>query len=123
MIPLRLAPLAGLDKYLQPVIARGKVRYAGEPVAAVLADTPRPRRGRARAHRASTSSRFPPCRIGMPRQKDDVLLFEANETNVATHLTAGLGDADAAFPQRAITSPRNLSLSSPHAPRRWRHAG
>ena len=38
-IPLRLAPLSGLEKYLQPVIAHGKVRYVGEPVAIVLADS------------------------------------------------------------------------------------
>ena len=38
-IPLRLAPLAGFEKYLQPVIAHGKVRYVGEPVAIVLADS------------------------------------------------------------------------------------
>jgi carbon-monoxide dehydrogenase large subunit len=38
-IPLRLAPIAGFEKYLQPVIASEKVRYAGEPVAVVLADS------------------------------------------------------------------------------------
>ena len=38
-IPLRLAPLNGFEKYLQPVIAHGKVRYVGEPVAIVLADS------------------------------------------------------------------------------------
>jgi carbon-monoxide dehydrogenase large subunit len=38
-IPLRLAPLPGLVPYEQPVIAQDKVRYVGEPVAVVLADT------------------------------------------------------------------------------------
>ena len=38
-IPLRFAPLAGFEKYLQPVIANGKVRYVGEPVAVVIADS------------------------------------------------------------------------------------
>ena len=45
-IPLRLAPLNGFEKYLQPVIAHGKVRYVGEPVAIVLGRQPRPRRRR-----------------------------------------------------------------------------
>jgi aerobic carbon-monoxide dehydrogenase large subunit len=97
-IPLRLAPLAGLDKYLQPVIARGKVRYAGEPVAVVLADT-RARAEDALEHIALDIEPLPAVPDWHAAAKDDVLLFEANETNVATHYTAGLGDADAAFPQ------------------------
>ena len=38
-IPLRLAPLPELEKFEQPVIAEREVRYVGEPVAVVLADT------------------------------------------------------------------------------------
>jgi aerobic carbon-monoxide dehydrogenase large subunit len=38
-IPLRLAPLPELEKYEQPVIAHKEVRYVGEPIAVVLADT------------------------------------------------------------------------------------
>ena len=38
-IPIRLAPIAGLEKYLQPVIAREKVRYVGEPIAVILAES------------------------------------------------------------------------------------
>ena len=38
-IPLRLAPIPGFEKYLQPVIASDKVRYAGEPIAVVVADS------------------------------------------------------------------------------------
>ena len=38
-IPIRLAPIAGLEKYLQPVIAVDKVRYVGEPLAVIVADS------------------------------------------------------------------------------------
>ncbi len=38
-IPLRLAPLIDLVPYEQPVIASGKVRYVGEPVAVVIAES------------------------------------------------------------------------------------
>ena len=38
-IPLRLAPLPELEKFEQPVIAHREVRYVGEPVALVVADT------------------------------------------------------------------------------------
>jgi carbon-monoxide dehydrogenase large subunit len=38
-IPVRVSPLVGdLQPYLQPVLARDRVRYVGEPVAVVLAD-------------------------------------------------------------------------------------
>jgi carbon-monoxide dehydrogenase large subunit len=32
-IPLRLLPLPGTERFLQPVIAVDRVRYVGEPVA------------------------------------------------------------------------------------------
>ena len=39
-IPLRLLPLPGTERFLQPVIAVERVRYVGEPVAVVLGDSP-----------------------------------------------------------------------------------
>ena len=39
IIPLRLANLPEFKGYLQPVIAKDKVRYVGEPVAVVVAET------------------------------------------------------------------------------------
>src|ERR1700732_5082854 len=39
-IPLRLLPLPGTERFLQPVSAADRVRYVGEPVAVVLADSP-----------------------------------------------------------------------------------
>src|SRR5271169_1206909 len=39
-IPLRLLPLPGTERFLQPVIAANRVRYVGEPVAVVVADSP-----------------------------------------------------------------------------------
>src|ERR1700722_146207 len=38
-IPLRQEPLPELKRYEQPIIASGKVRYVGEPIAVVIADT------------------------------------------------------------------------------------
>jgi carbon-monoxide dehydrogenase large subunit len=38
-IPLRLAALPELEKFEQPVIAHGEVRYVGEPIAVVVAET------------------------------------------------------------------------------------
>ncbi|MBV8510152.1 MAG: xanthine dehydrogenase family protein molybdopterin-binding subunit [Xanthobacteraceae bacterium] len=95
-IPLRLAPLAGLEKYLQPVIAQDKVRYAGEPIAVVIADT------RAIAEDALEAisveiEPLDPVADWRAAASDHSLLFEANRTNVATRYTAELGDADSVF--------------------------
>ena len=38
-VPLRLQPLPELEPFHQPMLATGKVRYVGEPVAVVIADT------------------------------------------------------------------------------------
>src|SRR6266567_225223 len=39
IIPMRLQPLPEFKPFEQPVIAADKVRYVGEPIAVVLADT------------------------------------------------------------------------------------
>src|SRR6185437_10439900 len=38
-IAIRLQPLPILEPFEQPVIAEGKVRYVGEPIAVVIADS------------------------------------------------------------------------------------
>ena len=50
-IPLRQEPLPAFKPYEQPVIAHGKVRYVGEPIAVVVADSAGHRRGRTRGDR------------------------------------------------------------------------
>src|SRR5438477_861645 len=62
-IPLRLLPLPGTERSLQPVIAADRVRYVGEPMAVVLADARRwPGTGSARSPSMSKNCR--PSRIG-----------------------------------------------------------
>lgn len=39
-IPFRATKLKGLEPYCQPILASGRVRYVGEPVAAVFAEDP-----------------------------------------------------------------------------------
>jgi carbon-monoxide dehydrogenase large subunit len=95
-IPLRLAPIAGFERYLQPVIADRKVRYVGEPIAIVLAES------RALAEDALETidvaiEPLPAVADCRAAQADATLLFEHNGSNVATRYTSGFGDADAAF--------------------------
>ena len=65
VIPLRLANLPEFKNYLQPVIATDKVRYVGEPVAVVVAETQGAGRGCAREdrgrHRALAGAAGPAC--------------------------------------------------------------
>ena len=95
-IPIRLAPLAGLEKYLQPVIAMDKVRYVGEPLAVIVADS-RALAEDAAAKIAVTIEPLSPLPDWRTAETDATLLFEENGTNVATRYTVGFGDTDAAF--------------------------
>jgi aerobic carbon-monoxide dehydrogenase large subunit len=95
-IPIRLAPISGLEKYLQPVIAVDKVRYVGEPMAVIVADS------RAIAEDAAakidvTIEPLPPLPDWRTADDDNTLLFEENGSNVAARYTVGFGDTDAVF--------------------------
>ncbi|MCW5603485.1 MAG: xanthine dehydrogenase family protein molybdopterin-binding subunit [Burkholderiales bacterium] len=95
-IPLRQEPLPSLESFRQPVIADGKVRYVGEPVAVVVADDA------ACAEDAVESIELdieplPAVADRETAARDDTLLFEAAGTNCAITLTASRGDADAGF--------------------------
>ena len=91
-IPLRLAPLPELVPFEQCVIALDKVRYVGEPVAIVVADTP--------AHAEDAADcvmlDIEPLTVVASCESaglDDNLLFEAHGTNVAITYAARKGDA------------------------------
>ncbi len=94
-IPLRQEQLAAFRPYEQPVIATGKVRYVGEPVAVVVADSA------ARAEDAAEAvevdiEELPAVADRTAAENGSVALFEAS-ANLAGMLTAVKGDADAAF--------------------------
>ena len=95
-IPLRQDPLPQLEPYEQPVIASAKVRYVGEPVAVVVADTA------ARAEDALEAivldlESLPAIADRASAARNEVLLFEGTGTNCAITLSALRGDAAAAF--------------------------
>jgi len=93
-IALRLQPLSDLEPFLQPTIADQKVRYVGEPVAVVLADTA------AIAEDALDyiAIDIEPLPVVLSReQAEAALLFEERGTNRAITWNAVRGDADVAF--------------------------
>ncbi|MGB9392668.1 MAG: molybdopterin cofactor-binding domain-containing protein, partial [Xanthobacteraceae bacterium] len=93
-IALRLQPLPQLEAFHQPMIADTKVRYVGEPVVVVLAET---------AAIAEDALDYievdiEPLPVVVGReQAEAALLFEEHGTNWAITWKAFRGDADAAF--------------------------
>ena len=95
-IPLRLLPLPGTERFLQPIIAVDRVRYVGEPIAVVLADSAALAEDGVGAI-ALEIEELPPVADRRASGKHESLLFEESGTNLAMQFTATLGDADAAF--------------------------
>jgi carbon-monoxide dehydrogenase large subunit len=96
VIPMRQEPLPALQYYLQPVIAHQKVRYVGEPVAMVVAESA------ALAEDALDSINLdievlPAAANRETARKDEIILFEQAGANVATTVTAVRGDVERAF--------------------------
>jgi len=95
-IPMGFAPLPELEPFEQPVIAHRKVRYVGEPIAVVVADSV------ALAEDAADviEPDIEPLAAVADRHasgRNDTLLFEEQGTNVAVTYTAAKGDAASAM--------------------------
>jgi aerobic carbon-monoxide dehydrogenase large subunit len=96
VIPLRLLALPGTERFLQQVIARDRVRYVGEPIAVVLADSAALAEDGVGAI-ALEIEEAPPVADWQASRRMDALLFEESGTNLAMTFTATCGDVDAAF--------------------------
>src|SRR5262245_36927219 len=102
IIPNRVAAPAGTERYLQPAIARGAVRYVGEPVALVVADD----RYVAEDSLGLIDVVYEPLAVcasvgdalapGAPR------LFPATESNNVAVISMRVGDADHALAGAAV---------------------
>jgi aerobic carbon-monoxide dehydrogenase large subunit len=98
LIPIRLAPLPEFQSFRQPVIAHGKVRYVGEPIALIVAES------RAIAEDAMELIELEiaalPVVASIARADDaqgEARLFDAETGNLAVRYFTTMGDADAAF--------------------------
>jgi carbon-monoxide dehydrogenase large subunit len=100
-IPFR-RPSPDIAPFAQPAIASDVVRYVGEPVAMVLADSAEIAEDAAQKvsvdieHLEVVADRHASLR-------DGVTLFEGRQDNCATRYVANIGDADAAFRAAAYT--------------------
>jgi carbon-monoxide dehydrogenase large subunit len=101
-IALRLDPLPEFKAFEQPVIAYAKVRYVGEPLALVLAETA------AQAEDALEGidvdiEQLPAVLHREVAMSGETLLFEENGTNSPATISGIKGDADAAFARAFYT--------------------
>ncbi|MCE2948999.1 MAG: xanthine dehydrogenase family protein molybdopterin-binding subunit [bacterium] len=96
MVPLRMEPHPQVARYEQPVIAQRKVRYVGEPLAVVVADTPALAED-ALSGIAVAIEPLPAVTGWEAAIRDDVLLFEEHGTNQVITLTALRGEVDEVF--------------------------
>ncbi|MEP9380512.1 xanthine dehydrogenase family protein molybdopterin-binding subunit [Aquabacter sp. CN5-332] len=95
-IPLRQTIIPEGEPYYQPVIATGHVRYVGEPIAVVVAQSAALAED-ALEHIALEIDPLPVVAGTQAALADETLLFEASGTNKTVVFHARCGDADAAF--------------------------
>ncbi len=95
-IPVRLFGIPEYLPFQQPVIAQGKVRYVGEPIAVVIADSVALGEDALELIEVDIES-LPPVADITTSCADEALLFEAHGSNKAHYFKASKGDADAAF--------------------------
>lgn len=100
-IPLRTAvTVTDLTPFLQPVLARDRVRYVGEPVAVLLADDPY--RAEDAAELVDVEYEDLPCVVDprLAAQRDSPLL-RTGKGNEAALLEVGYGEVESAFEEAA----------------------
>lgn len=95
-IPMRLHPLPELEQFYQPVLADGKVRYVGEPLAVIVADSPAIAED-ALEHIEIDIEPLPAVAGRQQAQGPRSVLFESAGSNTALTWKASFGDAEAAF--------------------------
>src|SRR5262249_59238748 len=116
IIPNRVGAPPGTERYLQPAIARGVVRYVGEPVALVVADD------RYLAQDACelvdvTYDPLPSCAsVDEALAPGAVRLFPGTESNNVAVIPMRVGDADRALAGAARTARHPLPHPRPTAP-------
>ena len=95
-IPIRIYALAGLERYLQFPLARDKVRYVGDPVALVIAETPY--LAEDALEEIEVSYEPLPAVVNIrDALRDEVLIHEETGSNLASHYKVSVGNVDEAF--------------------------
>lgn len=107
LIPIRQQPLPEGEPYRQPVIAAGRVRYVGEPVAVVVATSAAAAEDAAALVEVGLEPL--PVVAAAAASRDGPALFDAPGGNLPITFTAERGDAEAAFRAAAYTRRESFS--------------
>jgi carbon-monoxide dehydrogenase large subunit len=108
LVPMRLQPMPEFEAFGQPVMARDKVRYVGEALAMVLADSAGIAEDALGAIEVDIEP-LPAIANWQSAAKNETLLFENKGSNVTMKFRAVLGDADAAFKDAPYTRRESFS--------------
>jgi aerobic carbon-monoxide dehydrogenase large subunit len=108
LVPMRLQPMPEFEAFGQPVMARDKVRYVGEALAMVLADSAGVAEDALGAIEVDIEP-LPAVATWQVAAKNETLLFENKCSNIAMKFRAVLGDADAAFKDAPYTRRESFS--------------
>jgi carbon-monoxide dehydrogenase large subunit len=108
-IPLRQEAMPAFARFEQPVIAHDKVRYVGEPIAVVVAETTAAAEDALEAIRVDIDP-LPAVADREAARRDTILLVEEAGSNLTATLTAVKGDADAAFKAAPYTRRERFSV-------------
>jgi carbon-monoxide dehydrogenase large subunit len=108
LVPMRLQPMPEFEAFGQPVMARDKVRYVGEALAMVLADSAGVAEDALGAIEVDIEP-LPAIATWQSAAKNETLLFENKDSNVTMKFRAVLGDADAAFKTAPYTRRERFS--------------
>jgi carbon-monoxide dehydrogenase large subunit len=106
-IPVRLFPIPEYLPFQQPVIAQDKVRYVGEPIAMVIADSPAIGEDALELIEVDIEM-LPPVADLEASRRDQALLVEATGSNKSHFFEVRKGDAEAAFASAEYTRRERL---------------
>jgi carbon-monoxide dehydrogenase large subunit len=109
IVPMRLQPLPEFKPFEQPVIARDKVRYVGEPMAVVLATSVAVGEDALEAIEVEIEP-LPAVADWHIAKRAQSLLFEAAGSNRSLTFNAIKGDADAAFAKAPYVRRENFRV-------------
>ena len=107
-VPMRLQPMPEFEVFGQPVMARDKVRYVGEALAMVLAESAAIAEDALGAIDVDIEP-LPAIANHRAAASNETLLFEDCGSNVAMKFRAVLGDAAAAFKDAPYTRRESFS--------------
>jgi carbon-monoxide dehydrogenase large subunit len=108
LVPMRLQPMPEFEAFGQPVMARDKVRYVGEALAMVLAESAGVAEDALSAIDVDIEP-LPAIANWELSAKNETLLFEHKGSNATMKFRAVLGDAAAAFKDAPYTRRESFS--------------